>query len=87
MASPFSVVPADDDGSIYIMMIRRVATFKPGKPGLTSFSETLALFFVQFLSFRKMKVQARQNGPSKSYYAKGQELYTAVYHASRKAVR
>ena len=43
---------------------RRVATCKPGKPRLTSFSETLALFFVQFLSFRKMKVQDRQNGPS-----------------------
>ena len=43
---------------------RRVATCKPGKPGLTSFSETLALFFLQFLSFRKMKVQDRQNGPS-----------------------
>ena len=43
---------------------RRVATCKPGKPGLTSFSETLALFFIQFLSFRKMKVQDRQNGPS-----------------------
>ena len=44
---------------------RRVATCKPGKPGLTSFSETLALFFIQFLSFRKMKVQDRQNGSSK----------------------
>ena len=43
---------------------RRVATCKPGKPGLTSFSETLALFFTQFLSLRKMKVQDRQNGPS-----------------------
>ena len=43
---------------------RRVAICKPGKPGLTSFSETLALFFLQFLSFRKMKVQDRQNGPS-----------------------
>ena len=43
---------------------RRVATCKPGKPGLTNFSETLALFFIQFLSFRKMKVQDRQNGPS-----------------------
>ena len=39
----------------------RVATCKPGKPGLTSFSETLALFFIQFLSFRKMKVQDRHN--------------------------
>ena len=45
-------------------MSRRVATCKPGKPGLTRFSETLALFFIQFLSFRKMKVQDRQNGPS-----------------------
>ena len=44
--------------------VRRVATCKPGKPGLTSFSETLALFFIQFLSFRKMKVQDRQNDPS-----------------------
>ena len=43
---------------------RRVATCKQGKPGLTSFSETLALFFIQFLSFRKMRVQDRQNGPS-----------------------
>ena len=40
---------------------RRVATCKPGKPGLTSYSETLALVFIQFLSFRKMKVQDRQN--------------------------
>ena len=40
---------------------RRIATCKPGKPGLTSFSETLALFFIQVLSFRKMKVQDRQN--------------------------
>ena len=40
---------------------RRVATCKPG---LTSFSETLALFFIQFPSCRKMKVQDRQNGPS-----------------------
>ena len=37
-------------------IFRRVATCKPGKPGLTSFSETLALFFIQFLSFWKMKV-------------------------------
>ena len=44
--------------------IRRVASCKPGKPGLTSFSETLALSFIQFLSFRKMKVQDRQNAPS-----------------------
>ena len=43
---------------------RRVATYKPGKPGLTGFSETLALYFIQFLSLRKMKVQDRQNGPS-----------------------
>ena len=41
-----------------------MATYKPGKPGLTSFSETLALFFIQFLSFWKMKVQDRQNRPS-----------------------
>ena len=44
---------------------RRVATCKPGKPRLTRFSETLALFVIQFLSFRKMKVQDRRNGPSK----------------------
>ena len=31
---------------------RCVATCQPGKPGLTSFSETLALFFIQFLSFQ-----------------------------------
>ena len=46
------------------IIVRRVATYKPGKPGFTSFSETLALFFIQFLLFRKMKVQDRQNGPS-----------------------
>ena len=49
---------------IIVVVVRRVATCKPGKPGLTSFSETLALFFSQFLSFRKMKVQDKQNGPS-----------------------
>ena len=54
--------------------IRRVATCKPGKPGLTSFSETLALFFIQFLSFRKMKVQNTQNGPSKSFRAYQKKL-------------
>ena len=43
---------------------RPVATCKPGKPRLTSFSKTLALFFIQFLSFRKMKVQDKQNDPS-----------------------
>ena len=43
---------------------RHIATCKQGKPRLTSFSETLALFFIQFLSFRKMKVQDKQNGPS-----------------------
>ena len=45
--------------------VRGVATCtcKPDKPGLTSFSEALALFFIQFLSFRKMKVQERQKGP------------------------
>ena len=52
------------EGRLSIFDIRHVATCKPGKPGLTSFSETLALFFIQFLSFRKMKVQDRQNGPS-----------------------
>ena len=30
---------------IMMIMIRRVATCKPGMPGLTSFSETLTLFF------------------------------------------
>ena len=35
---------------------RHVATCKLGKPRLTSFSETLALFFIQFVSFWKMKV-------------------------------
>ena len=49
--------------------VRSVASCKPGKPGLTSFSETLAPFFIQFLSFRKMKVQDRQKGPSKSFRA------------------
>ena len=53
---------------------RRVATCKPGKPGLTSFSETLAPFFIQFLSFRKMKVQDRQNGQSKSFQAYQKKL-------------
>ena len=41
--------------------IRRVATCMPGKPGPTSFSKTLALFFIQFVSFRKMKVRDGQN--------------------------
>ena len=49
---------------IIVVVVRRVATCKPGKPGLNCFSETLALFFSQFLSFRKMKVQDKQNGPS-----------------------
>ena len=49
---------------VYHIQARIVATCKPGKPGLTSFSETLALFFIQFLSFPKMKVQDRQNDPS-----------------------
>ena len=59
---------------------RHVATCKPGMPGLTSFSETLILFFVQFLSFRKMKVQDRQNCPSKSFRAYQKKLagYTPV---------
>ena len=51
-----------------------VATCKPGKPGLTNFSETLAFFFIQFISFRKMKVQDRQNGPSKSFRAYQKKL-------------
>ena len=50
-------------GMFWGIKSRRVAIFKPGKPGLTSFSETVALFFIQFLSFRKMKVQDRQSGP------------------------
>ena len=54
--------------------VRRVATCKTGKPGLTSFSETLALFFNQFLSFRKMKVQDRQNCSSKSFRAYHKKL-------------
>ena len=67
---------------------RRVATCKPDKPGLTSFSETLALFFVQFLSFWKIKVHDRQNSPSKSFqayqkklagYAPGIIAYTAGF--------
>ena len=67
------------------LVCRRVATCKPGKPGLTSFSETLALFFIQFLSFRKMKVQDRQNGlsglPEKlAGYAPGMELTSMVWH-------
>ena len=49
---------------LFLLSDRRVATCKPSKPGLTSFSESLAFFFIQFLSFRKMKVQDRQNGPS-----------------------
>ena len=40
---------------------RRVVTSKPFKPGLTSFSETLALFFIQCLSFLKTKLQNRKN--------------------------
>ena len=48
----------------FLSPVRRVATCKPGKPGLTSFSETLALFFIKFLSSRKIKVQDRQNVPS-----------------------
>ena len=50
--------------SYFITTVRHVATCKPDKPGLTSFSEALALFFIQFLSFWKIKVQDRQNGPS-----------------------
>ena len=53
----------------FMTAFRRTVTCKPGKPRLTSFSETLVLFFIQFLSFRKMKVQDRQNGPSKSFRA------------------
>ena len=58
-----SVVPAITPNTTLLKctIFRRVGTCKPGKPGLTSFSETLALFFIQFLSFRKMKVQDRQN--------------------------
>ena len=46
------------------LVTKRVAICKPGKPGLTSFSETLALFLIQYLSLRKMKVQDKQNVPS-----------------------
>ena len=46
-----------------ILQAHTVATCKPGT-GLTSFSETLAIFFIQFLSFQKIEVQYRQNGPS-----------------------
>ena len=53
---------------IVAITVRRVATCKPGKPGRPSFSETLALFFIQFLSFRKMKIQNTQNSPSKSFW-------------------
>ena len=38
-------------GKYYLKQLfpfRRVATCKPGKPRLTSFSETLVLFFIQF---------------------------------------
>ena len=63
---------------------RRVAICKPGKPGLTSFSETLALFLIQFLSFRKMKLQDRQNYPSKSFRAYQKKL--AGYATGKYAV-
>ena len=50
---------------------RRVATCKPGKFGVTSFFDTLALFFIRlFLSFRKMKVQDRQKKPPRAYQKK-----------------
>ena len=62
--------------------VRRVATCKPGKPGLTSFSKTLALLFIQFLSFRKMKAQERQNVnpglPEKSGWLRACMLYSIV---------
>ena len=64
--------------SHFVHWCRRVATCKPGKPGLTSFSETLALFFIRF---RKMKVQDRQNGPSKSFRA--YQKKTGWLHAYR----
>ena len=35
------------------VVVRRVATCKPGKPGLTSFSETLALSSSNFFHFGK----------------------------------
>ena len=60
----FSSLPFVLISFFIIIIIRRVATCKQGKPGLTSFSETLTIFSIQFLSFRKMKVQDRQNGPS-----------------------
>ena len=73
------------------MITRRVPTCQPGKPALTSFSETLALFFIQFLSFRKMKVQDKQNGlsglPEKNWLATRlitQELFWHLHIMLRK---
>ena len=58
-----------------LMIIDQAHSYlEPGKPGLTSFSETLALFFIQFLPFWKMKVQDKQNGPSKSFRAYQKKL-------------
>ena len=59
---------AHEKHSSLIPFRRRVATCKPGKPGITSSSVTLALFLIQYLSFRKIKIQDRQNGPSKSFW-------------------
>ena len=51
------------------------------KPWLTSFSETLALFFIQFLfSFiSKIKIQNRENGPSKSFRAYQKKNWLATH--------
>ena len=68
------------------MVTRRVATCKPGKPGLASFSKTQSIFLIQFLSFRKMKVRDRQNGPSglpeKNWLAT--RLVTSINNSSTK---
>ena len=37
-------------------------------------AHALALFFIQFLSFQKIKVQDRQNGASKSFWAYQKKL-------------
>lgn len=48
-------------------LFRRLATSRPVQPGLTSFLETLALFFIQFFSFRIIKLQDICNDPSKTF--------------------
>ena len=49
---------------------RHVAICKPGKPGFTSFSKTLALFFIQFFSFWKMKVYRTDKMVPRAYQKK-----------------